>query len=74
MEWKKITDEKPPFKVGILISDGKIVTCAEAEDWGNEIWYHGHEFGGYEWEWNFNYETITHWAVLPTAPSDGEKV
>lgn len=72
MEWIKITEQKPPFGIGIMITNGNIVTCAEAEDCKYDvIYFHGHEFGGYEWEWDFDWKSITHWAELPKPPSVG---
>lgn len=25
-------------------------------------------FGGYEWDWDFEWEDLTHWMPLPVAP------
>jgi hypothetical protein len=31
---------------------------------------HGAGFGGYEWEWDFREENVTHWAELPKGPGE----
>lgn len=70
MEWIAIKYKKPPLNTGVLISDGKKVTCAcyNKYDFSDDITLDGHEFGGEEWEWHFEEETITHWAYLPEPP------
>ena len=64
--WIRITDKLPPKNIGILISDGKDVFCAE---WDGKYWG-AHGWGGFEWEWWFEYASeITHWMELPKLPS-----
>lgn len=70
INWIKITDQLPPEKIGILVSDGKIVTCAVMENYVNGLYFYTHESGGYEWEWDFDTNKITHWATLPSPPSE----
>ncbi len=69
MKWIDIKEQLPPHAIGILITDGKIVTCAKAQIKNNEVfWFSGHEFLGYDWEWDFELKDITHWAELPEPP------
>lgn len=53
---------------GVLITDGNIVTVAERSSVCGDIWWDGHYFSGYEWEWDFDTRDITHWAKLPLPP------
>jgi len=58
-----------PAGVGILVTDGKLVTVGEWEYWDDgRCWLSGHGFGGYEWEYDNNPEEWTHWMPLPEPP------
>lgn len=70
MEWIKFKDRKPENKQKILVSDGEIVTAAEYVEWMGETYFDGCELGGYEWEWDFDPESLTHWAELPEPPKE----
>ena len=75
MDWKDIQKELPEKGVGVLVTDGKIVTSAElAEPFRlvNLRWT-GHEYSGYEWEFDFNEHNITHWMPLPNLPKKEKK-
>lgn len=66
-QWIDIKDELPPFGKGILVTDNEHIICCELEKSGKDIWLDGHNFGGYEWEWDeiFRYENIKKWMPLP---------
>lgn len=67
-DWIPITERLPEMWAPVLITDGKIVTCAELSD-TSRMWWTGHGFGGYEWEFDFEYEAVTHWMPLPEPPN-----
>jgi hypothetical protein len=74
-EWIKCSDRLPENEQKILISDGKFVTACTADVtpfWKGrgEFYPDGCEFGGYEWEWHFELEQITHWMPLPSPPQE----
>ena len=64
MKWISIKDKMPERRVGVLITDGQIVTCAE---WDGD-WWGSHGFSGYEWEFDFDERFVTHWMPLPKPP------
>ncbi|AAQ73407.1 gp61 [Burkholderia phage Bcep1] len=33
-------------------------------------WFRGAEHGGWEWEWDFAADDVTHWMPLPAPPAD----
>ena len=70
VKWILISEQLPPLGLGILITNGVMVTAAERRTIFPEgKWYFdGCEFGGYEWDFNFSDNEITHWAVLPEPP------
>lgn len=79
--WHKFSypDSMPPMNVGILITDGEIVTVTELKNYFadqpvesiDDISLHGHGFGGYEWDYDFDdVSKITHWALLPPVPKE----
>ncbi|MBE3137687.1 MAG: DUF551 domain-containing protein [Thermoplasmata archaeon] len=66
--WIKMSKERPPSDTGVLVTDGKVITCAE---WDNDDYYwSGHGLGGPEWEFHFRSKDITHWMPLPRFPSE----
>ncbi len=72
-QWISVKDKLPERGVGVLITDGRMVTCAEFGGTyqnrnGEYISWNGHEFGGYEWEFDFDEGNITHWMSLPQPP------
>jgi len=77
--WHKFSypDFMPPLDVGILITDGKIVTVAMiVKLWRDKpvtnlcgLDMSGYGFCGYEWEYDFDITKITHWALLPDMPN-----
>jgi hypothetical protein len=70
-KWKTST---PPRGQPILVSDGKLITITQLDDWesrderGTLTFMHGVNFGGYEWEYDLRFEDITHWMPLPGVP------
>ncbi len=70
MNWIALKDQLPPKNVGVLVSDGVIVTAAQwSPIFEGKPWWSGHEFSGYEWEFDFSHESITHWMPLPEPPT-----
>ena len=72
MKWIDIKKTKPIDNQQVLITNGNMVTAAEADFtlFNNGcISWRGCEFDGYDWEWDFDEESITHWAPLPDPPS-----
>ena len=73
-EWIKCSERMPPEHVGVLVTDGYLVTAAE---WGPikykdgrvVPWWDGHCFSGHEWEFDFSNTSITHWMPLPSPPN-----
>lgn len=73
-EWISVEDKPIPAKTPVLVAtkDGTVTVCAV------EYWASGPNrtgqflqsvgFGGYEWEYDFTYEEITHWHELPKPP------
>jgi hypothetical protein len=71
MTWIPFTEQHPPQGVGILVTDGSLVTCAEFHGMNHRLMgpdLSGHKFGGIEWEFEFHERNITHWAPLPEPP------
>ena len=69
-DWISIEDRLPEEAVGILITDGSIVTCASMEMWRTGPYWNGYGFGGYEWEFDFHWKDVTHWQPLPAPPKE----
>lgn len=69
IKWHKLTEEKPPVDMVVLISDGTHLAVSSRYH-GTNI--HGGEyegwnskgFGGPEWDWDFE---PTHWAEITFA-------
>lgn len=71
-EWIAVKDRLPEPNVGVLITNGKIITVAERWKFKfnniKRISWSAHEWGGYEWDWDFDEDSITHWMLLPKLP------
>lgn len=69
-KWISVKDELPEENQGVLITDGDIITAAYLDLWGTDDDPHwgGQGFSGYEWEWDFSNNEITHWMPLPAPP------
>lgn len=68
-EWININNKKPPLEKGILVTDGEqIINCKIIKS-GGKFYLHGHNFDGYEWDWQaiHRYENIKKWMPLPKA-------
>lgn len=63
--WEPI--EGAPKGVPILITNGEIVTCTTIDP--KYGWFNGAGFGGYEWDYKFDTNEVTHWQPLPFPPS-----
>ena len=71
MKWISVNDKMPKDRQKILITDGIIVTACQADVdkmWHGKIYPDGCEFSGYEWGWNFDWESITYWMPLALPP------
>ena len=75
--WVEIAkDGYPDDGIGVLITNGKIVTAARRctssaiEDDDIRIYreWSGWQYGGWEWEFDFSNDEITHWMTLPEPP------
>ena len=79
IEWHKFSfDSMPPLNIGILITDGNIITVTEIGKWKHgtdavnkikSFWMISYGFSGHEWEYDFDITQITHWALLPDMPN-----
>lgn len=77
-KWIDIKVKQPEHRQAVLITDGKIITVAEADlkfyaklkhcPNSKKIRWAGYGFSGYEWEWDFENDEITHWQPLPPLP------
>lgn len=71
MVWFKISEKPPPEDIGVLISDGSHWSAARATYYtfgikkGEFEFWQGQDFGGYEWEWDFE---PVYWAHGPELP------
>lgn len=67
--WVSVKDRLPEKQIGVLITDGKSIASAEFIEVDNGyVYWTGFGFGGYEWEFDFRSESVTHWMQLPTLP------
>lgn len=64
--WRPI--ETAPSAKPILVTDGKVIVVVEKGDCAGRPWPDPVGFGGYEWEFDFDWEDLTHWMPLPPAP------
>lgn len=79
-EWIACSERMPEVGVGVLVSNGTIVTAAEwcplklppGDARGDSIpWWDGHEHSAHDWDWHFDMNSITHWMPLPAPPTSG---
>jgi len=76
IQWISLDEQKPEDEQKCLITDGEIVTAAIADmeflehSLNPGPWWGGCNFSGCEWEWEFDWEKITHWAPLPEPAND----
>lgn len=71
MKWILLSERLPKEGQGVLITDGKTMVTAEIGDYferKNCYFWSPVGFSGYEWEYDFEYEDVTHWMELPEAP------
>jgi hypothetical protein len=67
-QWISVKHRLPEVGVGVLITDGHVVACGEYR--GRNLYWSGHGFRGYEWEFDFDDDDITHWMPLPELPGE----
>lgn len=65
--WIKVEDRMPDFGVGILVTDGEEITCAERIAWVGGSGWTTHNICSYDAEVAFE-DKITHWMPLPAPP------
>jgi hypothetical protein len=67
-QWQPI--ETAPRDTPILVTDGKIMVVLMRGDVGpGTDWPDPVGFGGYEWDWEFDWDDLTHWTPLPAPPA-----
>jgi len=69
-EWMSVEDRLPDDGDKILVYNGDCITACtvdrdDSRDW---LWMDGLCFGGYEWEYDFEWGSVTHWMSLPEPP------
>jgi len=57
-----------PHGVGILVTDGELVTVVEIGECSGLPWLYQHGWSGYEWSFDIEYKDLTHWMPLPMPP------
>lgn len=69
-EWQPIATA--PNGVPILVTDGKVITVLmrtqinhSGKIFDNLV---GAGFSGYEWDWDFEWDDLTHWMPVPELP------
>ena len=72
VKWVPLNTALPTVGQKVLITNGKVVTAAEYRG-GEVVTWYGCELSGYEWDWEFDEDSITHWAELPDVPSKETK-
>jgi hypothetical protein len=80
MKWIDLKEQLPEQGQYVLVSNGTVVAAAQADrdvsDWYityeghtvSEIWWDIAHANGYDVEWDFDEDTITHWMPLPDPP------
>lgn len=68
MNWQPI--ETAPKKTPILVTDGRVIVVLERGECAGDDWPDAVGFGGWEWEFNFEWKDLTHWMPLPALPQD----
>lgn len=77
-KWIDINEQRPENGQKVLVTDGEFVTAAQAyirfhgdmrdeRAPGGMTWC-GCECAGYEFEWDYDMDSITYWAPLPGPP------
>lgn len=79
--WRAIADEMPLKGQGVLVTNGKLVTVAQWERYPEYVlcdmrkrgdaktgWWSSYGWDGWEWNFDFDDEEISHWASLPLPP------
>ena len=68
-KWEPI--KTVPLNKPVMLTDGEIIVIGECQELINPEnfdYVGGVGFGGYEWDWDFNIEDLTHWMALPLLP------
>ena len=71
-KWQPIATA--PRDTRILVTDGEIIVVVERGEYWRGVdrtWPVG--FGGDDWEWDFEWEDLTHWMPLPPLPGEQGK-
>ena len=74
--WMDVKIHEPPKDRGILITDGKTVVSAKCNSVEinkprkkKMIFYNAYGTRGFQWDWAFDTDDITHWSELPKLPN-----
>ena len=68
-KWEPI--KTVPLNKPVMLTDGEIIVIGKCQALINpeNFDYVGSVgFNGYEWDWDFNIENLTHWMALPLLP------
>lgn len=66
--WIPMSEKRPQEDVGVLVTDGKVVTAVKLEYEDENVIVNGHEYGGWEFDFFFDVKKITHWMPCPPPP------
>jgi len=66
-QWQPI--ETAPMNTPILVTDGKVIVVVECELVCGKPFLAGVGFGGYEWDFDFEWKDLTHWMPQPNMPN-----
>ena len=65
-KWRPIST--CPQDTPVLVTDGKVIVVVARSNLYGDAWPDAVGFGGYEWEWDFEWKDLTHWMPLPPLP------
>ena len=73
MDWRKFPDELPTDGQHIHVTDGvDIVTAcfnmSDYKEYPDDVMMFLHGVGFFAWNWEWDFETITHWKPLIDLP------
>lgn len=69
-DWIPIEQKKPDDGQEILAVARGYVFCCEVNHNEDHTWLSGVCLGGYEWDFDYDWEDITHWMELPKPPEE----
>lgn len=66
-EWQAIATA--PEDTPILVTDGKVAVVVKRVECGGRSRASAVGFDGYEWDFHFEWDDLTHWMPIPEPPS-----